>query len=51
MALPVMEFQDQGFKLEMYKNQHTQRKLSNYRIGPISLQKVFKVCIPGHETP
>ena len=32
MALPVMEFQDQGYKIRkvLYKNQHTQRKLLNF---------------------
>ena len=32
MTLPVMEFQDQGTKLERFlpKNQHTQRKLLNF---------------------
>jgi hypothetical protein len=32
MALPVMEFQDQGYKIErlLHKNKHTQRKLLNF---------------------
>ena len=32
MALPVMEFQDQGYKIRkvLHKNQHTQRKLLNF---------------------
>jgi hypothetical protein len=32
MALPVMGFQDQGYKIRkvFHKNQHTQRKLLNY---------------------
>ena len=32
MALPVMEFQDQGYKSRkiLPKNQHTQRKLLNF---------------------
>ena len=32
MALLVMEFQDQGYKIRniLHKNQHTQRKLLNF---------------------
>ena len=32
MALPVMEFQDQGYKIRkiLHKNQHTQWKLLNF---------------------
>ena len=32
MALPIMEFQDQGYKIRdfLHKNQHTQRKLLNF---------------------
>ena len=31
MAFPVMDFEDQAYKLEkLHKNQHTQRKLLNF---------------------